>query len=821
MKGQRAVDFSELQRTLGLLATDDVALDAVLALEGYFFLICSLVATSAFEKQPRPFIEDIRSFSRPTFRLFLRKLISGELLDEHGIFGSAHAFDFMWAVDGCSNDELVELRNGLADLGALWDDRRLIIPGLDPLQVVHHSLFPKNLLHLTGQFYTPQWLAELLIDDVNWTPAERLVDPFCGSGVFLLCAMERAVRSGMTPTDVLPNLLGIDLNPTACAAARANLAVYLSRHRDVHKTPFHLNIVSADSLGPALAEGLRRSSCGLWAPTLIVDGEEVKPPKHSSTHTIPSIVDRLCEYGLRISNWVDVRCDTSDLPSAGPVSPRDRRVWEQLFVNKVKGADVVVTNPPWVGWEYIPRSYRDTLTSAWTLYDLFKVKGLNAAFLKEDLSTLALMVCWDMYLVEGGRSAVVLRPAAMHSDLAARGLRRLSLVDCARPLRLRHIRTFSGLRVFLGANTDAAAWQITKGSPTLFPVPVTEWSKSADRWKPDIADPLSVVSARVTKKEKSAHRTDPKNAACRWLIADDAASESFASVQGSNTYVPRMGVFTGGANGVFYLRRVERSAPGTLCEYQNIIERVKRPVPASQVFLESALVFSVVRGRDIQMWNYDAEVFLLCPHTRKTKMYPLDEQVVKDTFPYTYRYLCSMRSVLGARQGFAGWEKRILEKYFYTLQRIGEYTFAPYKVCWKYIASEFTVCVIETVAEEKPVLPNDKVMFVPFEAAEAAYFLAGLLSMTVIRSYVNSCASKRQISTSVIRSLGLPQFDEQDALHVGISQACREGHSATRRNDATRLRRIRRDLDGLGRSLYGLRCIAVRDKRLLLHTESM
>ena len=71
-------------------------------------------------------------------------------------------------------------------------------------------------------------------------------------------------------------------------------------------------------------------------------------------------------------------------------------------------------------------------------------------------------------------------------------------------------------------------------------------------------------------------------------------------------------------------------------------------------------------------------------------MYPIEEPELKSAYPNAYSYLSSMRSVLTERQGFAGWEENYFRNVLYS-QRIGEYTFAPYKVCWKYIASEFTV----------------------------------------------------------------------------------------------------------------------------------
>jgi hypothetical protein len=315
---------------------------------------------------------------------------------------------------------------------------------------------------------------------------------------------------------------------------------------------------------------------------------------------------------------------------------------------------------------------------------------------------------------------------------------------------------------------------------------------------------LDVISPNIRCHVKQALRTDPHNVESRWLIADPHTIETFSPLYGTNDYLPRMGVFTGGANAVFYL---EYLCPGDTKEtgfYRNIVERAKRSAPSRKVLLENNVVFSVLRGRDIQMWHSDPKMHLLCPHTRETRMYPLEEPLLKSIYPLAYEYLLSMRDVLSERQGFAGWEKEVLKKYFYTLQRIGEYTFSRYKVCWKYIASEFTVCVVNGDDYAKPILPNDKVMFIPFESSQAAYFLCGMLSSTPIRNYINSSASKRQISTNVIRSLALPQFDETKALHLEISSTCMRGHSATSDNDAETLNMLRKQLDIQVGSLFGL-----------------
>jgi hypothetical protein len=107
--------------------------------------------------------------------------------------------------------------------------------GGDLLKPLYESLFPRVVRHALGEYYTPDWLAEHVLDQVGYfgQPGARLLDPTCGSGTFLLAALRRwrqnvliALRrdvdaSRRSEMSTLP-IAGFDLHPLAVAAARAN-----------------------------------------------------------------------------------------------------------------------------------------------------------------------------------------------------------------------------------------------------------------------------------------------------------------------------------------------------------------------------------------------------------------------------------------------------------------------------------------------------------------------------------------------------------------------------------------------------------------------
>lgn len=127
------------------------------------------------------------------------------------------------------------------DFGTLATDPA---DGQDLLGQLYQELFPRTLRHQLGEYYTPGWLADHVLDVSGYSgrPDRRLLDPACGSGTFLLKAVGRVRRwyesdggrdqlgPGELCRKILANVVGFDLNPVAVMAARAN---YLIAVRDL------------------------------------------------------------------------------------------------------------------------------------------------------------------------------------------------------------------------------------------------------------------------------------------------------------------------------------------------------------------------------------------------------------------------------------------------------------------------------------------------------------------------------------------------------------------------------------------------------------
>jgi SAM-dependent methyltransferase len=168
------------------------------------------------------------------------------------------------------------------------------------LKKLYQQLFPKSVRHDLGEYYTPDWLAEHVLNELGYEgdPDKRLLDPACGSGTFLVMAINRIRRwyeanrekcaydEGELLNKILANVIGFDLNPLAVMAARTNYLVAIKdliRHSGHVEIPVYLcdSIMTRAEYGDLFtgAEKVARVPCSAMKPPhLLVPKEIAKSP---------------------------------------------------------------------------------------------------------------------------------------------------------------------------------------------------------------------------------------------------------------------------------------------------------------------------------------------------------------------------------------------------------------------------------------------------------------------------------------------------------------------------------------------------------------
>ena len=113
----------------------------------------------------------------------------------------------------------------------------------------------------------------------------------------------------------LIQILGIDLNPSACVAARCNLVLQISKLKRDLIEPVSLNILNADSIAPSIIKG-QLSATGMEQKSnqISVDGSML-PITKNVLSDLGRHTDVLSEYGLQLTNW-SLRLPTHNIKAA-------------------------------------------------------------------------------------------------------------------------------------------------------------------------------------------------------------------------------------------------------------------------------------------------------------------------------------------------------------------------------------------------------------------------------------------------------------------------------------------------------------------------
>lgn len=633
-------------------------------------------------------------------------------------------------------------------------DRQWMSPEVgDICQSLYHRLFSKKIRHSIGAYFTPEWVAELLLENIEseLTVNKKIIEPTCGSGVFILALARVLLAGGETKHNLneflCHNFIGFELSPVSVLASELNwLRVFLAvcpmtaLENDSITVPVYLRNCISQQGGD---DGVDYFSSGL-------NEYDFTSPCHD--------VCQAYHAGLELS----------------------------------PDADLIVGNPPWINWETLDARFREAFAEQWPELGLFAQAGTSKAFSKEDMSTFVLYFCAEHMLKAGGEIAFLMPQGIFQSAKNSRGFRQFHIKCSDTDLKVNHVLDFSSQSVFYQATTRAAIVSITKGKKTKFPVNYQKVEKI------NALSSLWFSAKQVTYSDCLASPIDSSDEASVWMIFPEAMQATLRLLEGKPHYRARTGMFTGGANAVYYVEILEDKDESY--SVINLTERAKVKVEQTIFDIEKSALKPFARGRDVGFWRYESDDrrAVIFPHEVDAAMAPIAEADYQHRFPFAFSYLSKHKALLLNRGGLTVLDHNSLSKGFYTLLRVGEYTFSEYKVVWKYICKEFTCCVLGPQhllnGDDQPLVPQEKLMSISVASKKEAYFLCGYLSSLQIKAAVEARMVSTQISAHVIADIFIPAFDEDNSLHLGIAALCEQGHQvqddnkkAVLRNDITEL----------------------------------
>ncbi|MFX0098163.1 MAG: Eco57I restriction-modification methylase domain-containing protein [Candidatus Hodarchaeota archaeon] len=122
----------------------------------------------------------------------------------------------------------------------------------------YQTLIPRSIRHDLGEFYTPSWLAELILDEAGYggSITRSILDPSCGSGVFLMECIKKTIEFGKDKSKIslvqaiTSNIMGFDINPIAVFTAKTNYlrSLFMLLKESKFKTKISIPVIRFDSI---------------------------------------------------------------------------------------------------------------------------------------------------------------------------------------------------------------------------------------------------------------------------------------------------------------------------------------------------------------------------------------------------------------------------------------------------------------------------------------------------------------------------------------------------------------------------------------------
>lgn len=618
-------------------------------------------------------------------------------------------------------------------------ETRVAKPEVDWFRTLIEDLFPPVIRKALGEFYTPNWLVRRTLDNVGYAgdPYQRVLDPTCGSGAFVCEALARRQRR-IDPTrlagdgtttiqDIDWPVVGIDLNPLAVFAARANYVLAVADALALNTIPQQVPIFHADAILSSFS---------------------------------PKLDDRMDHHEVHRQ-----------------LEPRTA-----LPADLAEAFDFVVGNPPWVSWESLTPQYRRETESLWHRYRLFTAQGMQTILGhgKKDLSMLISYAVTDRFLKPSGRLAFVVTNGLFRNHGAGQGFRRFQLSSATHDqLAVEQVDDFSDVEPFPNISTSSCVFTWRKGEPTSYPVPYRRWSVAGQNGKSRAAHLEQLASHQWRCKDEQAVPSVTHESHSSWLIGTPEELEAWRSLLRPSRYRAYEGVNTGGANGIYWLHLIERISE-TLVRVRNMPECGKKALPSVEATLETRFLYPLVRGVQMRRWEATTDTWVLLVQD-PVRRQGIKASQLRSLAPRTWDYLQQFEQQLTQRAAYQRFFQKARKPSnsespdapFYSMFNVGSYTMSPFKVAWHRMKAPVEAAILEPIGE-KPLLPQETHAFIPVDSREHAVYVAALLNSRFFNRIAEATSQpggKSFGSPHLLERIHVPSFNPKLPSHQRLIEA--------------------------------------------------
>ncbi|MBP1645346.1 MAG: hypothetical protein H6Q16_921 [Bacteroidetes bacterium] len=829
------------------LKTNDDEYLALYAIQTTYAIIVKIIAYKVISKIR--FNKSLLDFNKlsetdsQTLRYQMNSLEEGAIFRDLGIGNLLEGDLFAWYCSSSQwTEEIGSFVQQIFKVLTHYEDKALFQTG-ENVQDLFKELFmriiPDKVRHSLGEFYTPSWLADNLIKDAIELNSEKkewiALDPCAGSGTFITILIKYVLNETTHLSrkerlnTILKRVKAIDLNPLAVLTSRINYFINIS-HLISNDDEFEIPVYLGDSSyvpSKVIIDGV---DCINYHIKTIKSYIDIDIPQSAVSNptifskTMTSIEQDI--HNLDIESIKNKLCSIVEEKELTPIISKkiallaeqfvelERNEWNGIWARIVTNFlttsnlgkfDFIVGNPPWIDWKNLPAGYRERVKS----------------------------ICIDRKLFSGDSitGGINLNICALISNVAAMNwLKPDGILAFLMPQNIIFQQTYEGFRKFhLNDDKNLYFQQIYDWTMAGHPfAPVTHKfltyffsSKKVDYSKGipikyfiknkgyDLKNYSDITDFALMDRVFSISYGVGGQASDDNTIFSYAKDRnellSFKRISGESSYKGREGIefypqelFLLEVDNDIFLNKDTIAVKN----FQN--RKSKYKIPQESFFLEKIYLHPLIKGIDIERFHLVQSKFIVpFPYEMPNTRSPISIRELTKKSNLLAKYFNRFKDVFDAQTNY---NERIIGKKhnteYYTLARVGEYSFAEHFVAFR-DNTKWQSCVVSSIETpwgelKRPQFQNHAVTITQdnkgnFISLEEAHFICAILNAPLTKSYILNSSDSR--SFKIDPHIFIPKFDSNNMVHNNLSALSMSAHEFF--NDKNKMTEIDKKLDEL------------------------
>lgn len=370
----------------------------------------------------------------------IKAIIDGSIFRKFNLTNFVENDFFHWVKNEKSFQALKEVFRNIAQELSAFDFENV---DEDVLKGVYQELIDLDTRHALGEYYTPDWLCERIVNEFDFKKTDKILDPSCGSGSFLRAIIHRikTLNPDVTIEELNEAVRGIDIHPLSVQIAKTTILIAFGKDVINARKPIFIDIMLANTI--LMPKGVG----DLFGNQFDMEIDDAKLPLTTDIFNDIEIYDKAIDVADDLANRdgeilpqktfdanLKNRIGGAELGEQiresfyeiykkfKAVKSQNRdSIWRFILQNLYKPHflrekfDYVIGNPPWFTYSSIRNeSYQDTLFALAGEYDLKPERKANFPHL--EIAAIFMAHCSEYFLKENGKIAFVLPRAFFSAD---------------------------------------------------------------------------------------------------------------------------------------------------------------------------------------------------------------------------------------------------------------------------------------------------------------------------------------------------------------------------------------------------------------------